>query len=765
MARTQAPDIAGPEQLAVPSAVTDLYAPPPRPVQDNSMGDLANALSSFNTDLRRFAHTTAKAQPNIAERIASENWAATHSNEQVKQAVHDGTLPAYADPVANDTIAKNYANRLGADMKQSFASQIAGGQIDLLDPKTNIDGMVTQSAQQAAQQLAGVNPRSLPAATALAGHVQELRSSLIAEQEKQRTAVNLADRTGVVTDQFNNFITQADATGRQADGWVPQEAASAAHANVRAAYGELGKSLDLPPSYMDKTLLATLKANAKDHPEIVYNILTEQRKDEKGNPLPALAANPRYAPEVKELLNTLTPALGAKWDAKMKYDATANGLDSFNRQDGSYYGIHDFAYPNPFTQKQQIISADEQKKGVMAQYQTWSDQTAASRKERPDQTFDREFAAYENSNQPNPRWKGTLEGISTALSSTSALSNPQAREQLKSAGELYLGMAAKNYNYVKNTLSLSGNAQNYYNVYEVARRYMGLNADQATDTAAAAVNQREDQSDLAVQAAQRKEIASAIQSDYGKGMLSWLTGSGAGNLGAAQKRLTDVASVLVRVNGVDPATAVTNAEKLLKAHSVIVNGQVIPDNGFMPPSDVQGYVPKALQQFFEQHGTENQVSSPSELSFKPSSDPGKFVITKDAGGFQAPTYAKDAQGRVVPGVFSMGDLLKLKSIDAAAAKTATDQKIISNQSSAASDAVLYGNRSRMTPDQQHQQDQLRQQNAPRSNFKFDFFNNSDAQQREQLRQQRAEESKKQLGVIPEALHFLWDKVKNAPLTY
>ncbi len=683
MARTQAPEIAGPEKLQAPNAVTDFYAPPPRPVIDNTLGDLAQALSSFNTNLQHFAVTNRKAT-SASDRAAASSWVATHTNEEVKQAVNDGKLPAYADPVANDVINKDYARRVGADIKAGFDADIQSGKIDLTQPDLNLDELVTAKAKDAAAVLGRIAPGSAPAAAELATHIGNLRISLQEQRQKALVAQNVDQRTGVAYNQFNEMITKGGQIGAQQspNGFIAPEVGSAVNANIRQAYGELGKSLGLPPKVMDDKLFAVLKANAKEQPEIVWQVLTEERKDPKtGQSLGALKDKPEYAGQAKELIDQLLPALGKKYDTAKTNDFTTDGIARLNRQDGSYWQMHNEAYENPFTHEKKIVDVDTVRKNTLATYQSWSDRTAADRKESADTKFDREFPVYEKANLPNPVWKSTLEGVAATLTSPAALSNPAARSKLGDAGELYLGMAAKNYAYIKNTTALKPEAQNFYDVYEVARKYMGLNKDQATDTAAAAVNQREDASDLEVKAAQRREIVQKVKSDFGAGTLSWLTGSGAANLGQQQKRLTEIASVLVRVNGMSTEDAVKNAEKLLKDRSYTINGHVITDQGYLPPKEMQSTVETALKQFFDQHGTENGVSKASELSIRPDAD-GNFLITKNTGSWFSQTYKRDGD-TAVPAKITMEDLYRLR----AQGQQEQEQKVIEKQHGAAERAL------------------------------------------------------------------------------
>lgn len=698
------PDIAGPEALRPPNAVTDLYAPPPRPPTDTNLHDLATSLSSFNKDLLYYGQgqikATAKANAE-ADQAAANKWIAGHSTEDWKSAVASGQLPVYADPTANGVIQKDFGDRLGLDVKNRVGQAIKSGEIDLTDPNTNIDQIVTDQSKAAIEQINARYPNSKFAASGLAQHTSSLRQELYAQQEEARTKANVEARLGVVTNTFDKIITGAGDAGRQPDGSVPPEVGQAANALIRQSYGELSKTLGIgpkgmPPAWMDKQLIGSLKNNAKDHPEVVMEILNAPRKDADGNPLPPLGANPQYANDVQDITKIAATASGAKLDTVVKNRLTTAGVESLNRQDGSYWQIHDQTYTNPITHKTVTIDAASLRKNIMAQYQTWSDNVSQARGEKPDVKFDREFSVYENANVPNPVWKHTLEGVSASLTNTSALTNPAARGQLTQAGELYMQMEAKNYPYLKNTVHLDKGAQSFYDTYSIARRYMGLNADQATDMASHAVNQP-GQTDLNVQAEQRKEIESKIDSDFSGGGISnlfGLIGDGAAqNQGQLRKQLGDIAGVLVRVNGVSTKDAVENAEKLLKDRTYVVNGQAVQNNGYLPPPDMKKYVGTALQSFFDQHGTENGVDNVGQLSIKPTGE-GKFWITKNVAGWQQPLYVRDGDS-AKPAVFTMSDLVGLKKQD----QVKQNEEIKVEQSKAADEKILNTNPKYLTPEQ------------------------------------------------------------------
>lgn len=722
MARKQVGDLASPEGLRVPGAVTDLYAPPPRPNIDNNLSNLANALTAFAPALSRFSALSAakdKKQQSALDQAAAQKFIAGHTNEEYKAAVGDGTIPVYGDPVANGVIEKNYGMVVGKSMVQdAITSGIQSGQINLLDPNTDIDKLLTDHSKAAIEAINAHYPNSKFAATGLTSIVAPLRQSLVLQQQKALTDDNVKQRLGVVQQTFSGIIQNAGREGVQPDGTISADATEKAADNIRKSYQELGQSLaisgkTLPPQWMDQQLITELSNNASTNPEVVYSILTSKRKDENGNPLPALADNPRYAQQVQQIVAATNRAMGKKEDTQVENKLVQNGLDAIKRQDGSIWGMHDYAYTNHYTGEHKVISSSDVKKKVMANYQTWSDQTAAARNENSDVKFERDYNAYSQSNLPNPVWKQTLEGASSVFSSPTALQNPQQRQQAMQAGELWLRLSTRNFNYLQNTINTDKPSKDFYTTYEVARRYMGMNADQALDTAASAVNASENKSDLNVAAHQHQQITDAINSDFTSSVfnpLSWFS-SDPSNLGQIQKRVGDVASVLVRVHGMTPENAVKNAEKLVRDRSYTINGHTVMDQGYMPPPEMKKYVGQALDQFAKQNGEYNGITGSSDLSIAPAGESGNFkIVLHDGDGIPKPLYVlKD--GHAVPAIITMDDLHQLQTHD----HNVTDQKIIDKQSTAVSnaqdDALMRTPANELTPEQQFKRSKLMSSHA------------------------------------------------------
>lgn len=680
MARKQAPDLAAPEALRVPAPVTNLYAPPSPPPIDHNLQNLGNALSAFAPSLANLGailNKNSKKTQSELDQAAAQKFIAGHTNEEYKKAVETNAIPVYADPVANAAIQKNYGMVLGRSMvEDAINTGIKTGQIDLLDKNTNVDSIVTNASKQAIDTLNQHFPGSKYAAQGLTAIVAPLRQQLITKQQEALATDNVKQRLGVVQNTFNNIVQGAGKAGLQPDGTVSDQAATDAFNKIRQSYGELGKTLaisgrTLPPQWMDQQLMTVLANNAATNPEVVKKILSMPRKDEAGNPLPALAANPRYALQVQQIASTVNSALGKKFDTKLVNDKVQAGIQALTRQDGSIWGLHDYAYTNPYTGQHKVIAADTLKSKIMANWQTWSDQTAQQRGENSDVQFERDYNVYHQANEANPTWKAALQGVASTLSNPAALSNPATRQKAAAAGELFMKLSARDYNYVNSTMKLDQKSKAFYDAYEVARRYMGQNSDTALDTASSVVNSPENASDMNVRASQKQEIDNQVSGAYTSW---WPWADKPDNLGVVKKRVGDVASVLVRIHGMDPKDAVDQAAKLIHDRSTIINGHVVTDQGYMPPKEMRQYIPKALDAFVKDQGAYNGVTDPSELSVEPAGHSGEFRIVAHGDGVPRKLFVlKD--GHAVPAIITMSDLHNMQLMD----RQQSDQKIINDQ--------------------------------------------------------------------------------------
>jgi hypothetical protein len=770
MARNQVPLLGSPEPLATPAPVTGYYAPPPKPVIDNRAQQLMSALSSFNSSLGQLG--AASALVNRKANAANDQAAANklilgHTNDEFKGMVRNGQIPYYADPVANGAIAKHYATILGQDIHNNIATGIGSGQINLLDPNLDIDKLLTDQTKGALADISEKYPDAnlgKYSTAGLAAVISPLRSQLIAQREAELTKQNLHERLGTTNSALDAIIQNAQPT----DG-------ADAQSKIRTAYGELRKTFDLPPQWIDQQLIGALGNNAKTHPEVVLHILTADRTDENGHKLPPLISNPNYAQESQKILATVNTALGAKWDADKNQQLTNEALKSLQSGDSAVLGGHDIAYTNPFTKKPMVAGWSDALKRATAIYQTHSDQQAQQRFESPDAQFERDFPVYHQANLPGP-WQKVLEGVPAIVTNPAALTNSDERQKGIQAGELYMKLGAKDYNYLQSTTTLDQRAKDFYQTYEIARRYLAKNQDQALDMAAAVVNTPGGTTPGGVdRATVQKKLEQKIDSDFSSpdthlyNPLSWVWHSaGAGNMGQIKRQVTEIARTVARVQGVKPEDAVTYAEQYVKDHSTIINGHAITAQGYMPAKELEKYVPQLLQQFVKQNGDYVGVHDASNLTITPSGNAGIYRIVDRTNPLERKLFVLDKNGHATPAIITSQMLKGVAINDAQATKAASDKEALDNFTSrpakmqAAKDMMLLSQGGARSPEEQKRIDAItaknREQFGNAIKFGLDHVFTGDLQAQAQANKDASDEAmRKAYGDLPNQIGHWFGK--------
>lgn len=658
--RVQAPDIEGPVALQPPGLPGDTFTGAAQAPINTDLTRLADALSSFNTNLQHFGTASMVAQKKQQAEIEgarANKMIMGMTRDEAIERVQNGTMPNFADPFARAMVEKNAGQAYGERLVQGVQQQIKTGQIDLSaeGPGTNIEDYITKAAQDDMQGMPGHFQQSKAGMAGYQQRVESARDALMKAQLEQRSAAFTRKQEGVAYDQFSKMFEATAGDNPE----VTQQ-------KVRGVYADLGNNKFLKNDQLDQQLINVLRNRASDpnSVEAVVHSLGVDRAGKDGEKIPALGANPRYAQDVQQIRDTARATLTKKFDDTMETQAVANVKSAMERQDGSLWTMNNATYKNPYDRGNgdRTINVDKVKQSAVNDWLSWSKQIAASRQETPDLQYQREWSVLTANNIANPAWKEMLTGPPKAFANPQALTNPATRTQAMAAGEQFMQMDTANHPYVKNTLGLDGNTMDFYQVYSAARQQLGKNTDEALDMAASAIRTPDNENDLAVRAQRAKDVEAKVKSmDFGSGFSSYLpfVNSDAKNSGALQKRVLDVATLYTRIPGMSLDDAVKAAVDTVQKRSVYVNGHVVPDTGWLPPPQFKGNIESALENFHKQYGDANHVSKPTDLSIEPMGG-GVFRIIDASQEGGKPLYARDASGRTVPATISMPMLLGLQ---------------------------------------------------------------------------------------------------------
>jgi hypothetical protein len=674
--RVQAPELDGPVPLRSPGVPGDTFTGAPQAPINTDLTRLADALSSFNHALSGFgtaALAQQKRQQAEIEGARANKLIAGMTRDEAIERVQNGTMPNFADPYAKGLVEGNAGQAYGERLVLGIQDQIAAGKIDLSsrEPGTNIEDILTKAANDELQNMPPWFQASKHAMAGFQKRVEGARDALMKAQMEQRQARFNREMEGVAFDQFNKMF---DASAGQPPEAVQQK--------LRGVYLDIGNNTFLRNDQLDQQLMNVLRNRAADpnSVETVVHALGVDRVGRDGEKVPALGQNPRFAADVQQIRDIARNTLTRKYDDTVEQQAVANVKSAMERQDGSLWTMGNATYKNPYDRASpdRSVSLDKVKEKAVNDWLTWSQQTAESRRESPDNRFEREWSVLTANNIANPVWKEMLSGPPKAFANPQALTNPATRQAAIAAGEQFMRMNERNHPYVKNTLGLDKNTLDYYQVYDAARQQLGKTPDEALDMAAAAIRTPDNENDLAVRAQRAKDVEAKVKSlDFGTSFWSYLpfVNSDAKNAGAVQKRVLDVATLYTRIPGMSLDDAVKTAVETVQKRSTYINGHVVTDNGWLPPKQFTGNIEAALGDFHKQYGASNNVEKPTDLSIEPMGG-GVFRIIDAATEGGRPLYAKDAKGNVVPATITMPMLLGMqKQKDNADAVTRMDAQI------------------------------------------------------------------------------------------
>lgn len=633
--RPQAPDIQGPERLGSPGSPEAAFSGAARPVIDHQLANVADALGAFNTNLTQFGTAAQKYyahQQQQTEQAWLNREILGRTPEQWLGDTHSGALPAPQNPIIRGAMDKYTGMTLGDQIGQQFSSDVKSGVINLLDPKVQVDSVITKMVQDRIANYDGQgnawryanNPYAL---AGLRGKVDALREAAIKKQSDAQAEDFYKQQFGVGYRELNSVFDTPNISQEQ----VQQV--------IREKYHALGSmnpksGMQIPPQVLDKAMIDVARTRASDPNTAAAALyaLTAERADINGNKLPPLAANPRYAQDIVKIETTARGQLANRYISDTKNVATDSALDALEKKDGSFWTLTDTERKNVFKrvgdpQENFIVKAEEARREAVIKFLNKSEQEGGT----PIERFEREYDVMSSNNVTHPVWKETLTNAARALTDPSSLTDPAKRQQAQAAGELFMTLSERNYPYVKTLLGGDKEATDLWTVYRAARTGLGLNGDRALDMAAAAIRQPESEHDAAVRTQRAKEVADKVTGmDWGQGWKYYFpfVNDTSKNVSGVQKRVLDIASVLVRVNGLTLDDAVKASMQAVSERSMVINGHLVPDTSGMPTQAQKPYIEKLLGTAFKTYGEEWGVDSPNQLYIKPAGG-GNFTVWVD----------------------------------------------------------------------------------------------------------------------------------------
>lgn len=685
--RQETRDLAPPEPLSVAPARGDTYVQPERPVQNDDMARLGQSLSAFSgalaglyrrneADLKRQEAERKKLENDQAKEAAAR-YIASSSSTELAQGLRNGTVPYYANPVANGAyqaaVGINVGNEFSDAMKADFGP---GGTQSLLNPDgtpVDIDQLIADRAKGYMDRIPTGTPHG---AENFQRSVVGLREQLLKEQQGQIARHNADVRGVTISTGFRNVLNAPDMGSL-----TPDQVAE----RVRQAKAELAGSVNGATwAEMNDSLMGVLKTSLSDGratPQAARNVLAildAPGKDVKtGQALPAFSQDPKYVADAQALRADANRVLGKDWEAQQKDGLFKQAQAALTRGDGSFDAVQDIVARNPFTGEMKTFGAKEIKDGAVTfQAQSIRSQVAKQFQGQPQSVINGHvFAAqaeqFVRNGVENPEWKGYLHSAIQSASNTTSLTNPDEQQRTEQAANLYEALRTRSPAYVNNLLDAKD--RDFYDSYHLLRK-MGKTGQEAIEGASRAIDPDSANGDQIKAAYQ--EINDAVKGlrDPQSGYMPWNWKSNPVNLGSAQTEITRRAQLLVRTQGVSAKDAVKAAAASIGEEVPVINGQAQFNRSSFLSIGKEPVVNEVLNQVYKQF--------PNDLKAQGIDGPGNLSIRFENGIYRVINAATGAPLYSVNGdklTFTDRDLRKTDK----AMSLAANAKIIDDRKQAA----------------------------------------------------------------------------------
>jgi hypothetical protein len=633
--RVVVPDLAPPDRIRVPSFGGDTYTPPPKPVLDNNMDRLADALQHFSGALAGYS-ARQQVDEKDAARAEAERYLATSTNKQLWEAYKAGSLPRQANPVANGL----YENALGTNAGTEFLAKVKtlygpGGGGTLLNPDGSFRDPSRDIADMARDYVA-VLPQGSKHALGRFNEAVQSAHNWTLQAQQQYAAERAEQDTGVTLQTTLRTLVGDDGLASRS----PEDVGAAIGTYTKAA----ANALHIPYRDVDDALMGQLKLAMDPQtasPGLARNVLAildaPRKAVDSGQAIGALANNPRFTGDVVGLRAAATKVLEKDWQAGQKRELAQKALDAWQRGDGSFDLIQDTVRPSPFTGQDFKVSGDDTRKDAIALFNTAVRDTVGKqlngqpRDVQERIVFNTVADQFIRAGVPNPEWKDALEAVPKAVGDTTSLTNPSLAARTKAAVNLYGTLRERSPAYVDGMLSTD--SRNFYEAY-ILFRQLGQGDDVALRNAAV-VQQPENRNDPAVRA-RWQDIESAV-GDQG---VDRLLGSNVlYNAGDAYNRILRGAIMVSRAQGVSAKAAIDAVSEKLKADTPVVHGQALFTRSAFMTKEKVPVVEKVLEAAYDQHKkvlNAYGINDPSDLSVRFSGGVYQVVGAKDGAPLPVP---------------------------------------------------------------------------------------------------------------------------------
>lgn len=495
--RVVVPDLAPPDKIRPFGVQSDTFAAPAPPPINNDYERLASALGQFSSAamgaarrLEADAERERKKREGEIEAQANAKFLRwemeTGQPDQIK-AYESGTAPI---SFVKEQLWKTHkAGVYGERFANTVGEKLRRGQVEGFGTEGfNPDSFVMEEARPYLDILGGDQTQL----SAFASHFDSVGNLVRGKHAERLGAARIEHDETIALDTMGKAFRNSSnhpllKDESPFDAVSPFEQLNLQRIN-RQLYHDMGPGTPLNITYsrLDELQLKMLDDAASDvrYAESVRTMLLDDREDVNGTGLNlgSFMKSAKHSDQAQAIFAKATRTLATAYQDEEKRKVRQFDVATFNRRDGTYFGLSDYTAPNPYDPANAItVDANTRKKEAAA---AWKDAFRAANGGQADMPYELEvFAA---NNVKHPELAATLEGAFKGISSVTARAGDTAPDGIEAAANayhMYQIASGMGHNYVEQTL-LDEPTVKFYEAIRYGVEFMLLDEHTAAATVA-----------------------------------------------------------------------------------------------------------------------------------------------------------------------------------------------------------------------------------------------------------------------------------------
>ncbi|MDR6755158.1 hypothetical protein J2Y48_000431 [Mycoplana sp. BE70] len=610
--RVQAPALQGNLTLRPAPIQSDTFAAPARPAQDNRLGQLAQALSTFSTSLGGYAQTM---QPTEEERrraiyIAERRIHGMTREEQ--NALSDaGQIPVYEKPFVRQAVHAVFGGTRGAtfaaDLKERMTTDFDWNTGDPDAFITNEINAYLQNSPYRDDPNFGAN---------FMRNADSLRSWAIGYGHDRKVEQTVTDQEQAAFEFIDRFTR-----GQLEAGTDPAAVAR----NLFAQFPDLGKdgTLGVDNDRLDNIVLNVARRIAEEQPEGAMALVNHTRKGRDGMER-SFAMDRDKQDTVLQIMDTAKRAMGRQSEARTRQQLADADLETY--RGGSADAFRDVTFTTS-DGRSVTVTKEDRMKAAEASYLNASEALARGRQETPQEKTFRDLRVARMNGRKLPYLEERLTNISD-MATVDLIGDPDGKAKLLDKLLTYRVIRQESPGAIN--AYTSEKDRDFAEAFVDAVDFLGKSDDEALDFAIK-VAQPIDASGRESLSKYQRQLDGAVNdiaSKKGWFGIDW--DSAPGNYSTVRTKVSQLAEKMV-VAGLNPEDAIKMAAMSVKQRSTVHNGTVLFLQGLDVPDNFTDLVDEALAEFIEKNPKVVQRSGldPEEMTIVPLGGDlsgGRFVI-------------------------------------------------------------------------------------------------------------------------------------------